>query len=129
MSMISSTDPDFRICRINFKTLLDIQVDAEGRGWGTRWTSVEKLRSQVKEDSSLFQTFMREEREGVVRSYRCLLLFSSVQGEGGGGITTIDLDPKMLSSLERIDRELDVRKSLIRVFSLAMNGIAMMSKC
>lgn len=128
MSMIHSTDSDFRVCQISFDMLLEMQLEAEGRGWGTRWTSVDSLRSQVKEESVLLQSLMREKRGGVVRTYRCLLLFSTLDGENAGGIATIDLDPTRFELLERIDRDPDIRKVLVRMFSLAMGGISMVSK-
>jgi len=74
MSMIRPSDPDFRICLVDFNTLLELQSDAERLGFATRWTSVEALPSQVKEGDAVLQTLMREKREGVLRSYRCLLL-------------------------------------------------------
>lgn len=128
MSIIRSADPDFRICQISFDTLLEIQLEAEGRGWSTRWSSVEALRGQVKEDLVFLQSLMREERDGVVQAYRCFLLFSTV-GEGrAGGIATIDLDPMRFESLERLDRDPDVRMALVRMFSLASGGISTVSK-
>lgn len=81
------------MCRISFDTLLEIQLEAERRDWATRWTSVDALRSQVKEEFVVLQSLMREERGGVLRAYRCLLLFSAVDVEESGGITTIDLAP------------------------------------
>jgi len=126
--MIHSTDSDFRVCRIGFDTLLEIQSEAEGRGLATRWTSVDALRSQVKDETVLLQSLMREERGGQVRAYRCLLLFSTVEGGDAGGIATIDLDPARFELLERLDRDLDVRKAFVRMFSLAMGGISMVSK-
>jgi hypothetical protein len=77
MSVIRATDSDFRVYQIDFDTLLEIQLEAEQRGWPTRWTSVDALRSQVKEGSVVLQSLMREERGGVVLAYRCLLLFST----------------------------------------------------
>ncbi|MET7686031.1 hypothetical protein [Streptomyces sp. NPDC005423] len=126
--MIHSTDPDFRVCQISFDTLLEIQLEAEDRGWATRWTSVDAVRSQVKEGVVVLQSLMREERGGILRAYRCLLLFSAVGDGDGGGIATIDLDPARFESLERIDRDPDVRKVLVRMFSLATGGISMVSK-
>ncbi|MDH6578714.1 hypothetical protein [Kitasatospora sp. MAP5-34] len=128
MPMIHSTDPDFRVCQISFDTLLEMQLEAEDRGWATRWTSVDALRSQVKEEFVVLQSLMREERGGAVRAYRCLLLFSTVGGGDTGGIATIDIDPARFESLERLDRDPDVRKSLARIFSLASGGISMISK-
>ena len=128
MSMIHSTDPDFRVCQISFDTLLEIQLEAEDRGWATRWTSVDAVRSQVKEGVVVLQSLMREERGGILRAYRCLLLFSAVGDGDAGGIATIDLDPARFESLERIDRDPDVRKVLVRMFSLATGGISMVSK-
>ncbi|MGW1894198.1 hypothetical protein ACWCP6_28730 [Streptomyces sp. NPDC002004] len=128
MSVIRATDSDFRVCQISFDTLLDIQLEAEERGWATRWTSVDALRSQVKEGSVVLQSLMREERGRVVRAYRCLLLFSTVDDGVAGGVATIDIDPARYESLERLDRDPDVRKALVRMFSLAMGGISMVSK-
>jgi len=64
MSMIRPSDPDFRICLVDFNTLLELQSDAERLGFATRWTSVEALPSQVKEGDAVLQTLMREKREG-----------------------------------------------------------------
>ena len=128
MPMIQSTDPDFRVCRISFDTLLEIQLEAEERGWATRWTSVDALRSQVREEVVVLQSLMREERGGGVRAYRCLLLFSTLDGTDAGGVATIDIDPARFELLERLDRDPDVRKALVRVFSLAAGGISMVSK-
>lgn len=126
--MISSADPDFRVCRIGFDALLEIQLEAEGRGWATRWSSVDALRSQVKEEAVILQSLMREERAGTVRAYRCILLFSTMDGGEAGGTATIDLDPVRFESLPRLDRDPDVRKAFARIFSLALGGISMVSK-
>ncbi|KPI04473.1 hypothetical protein OK074_4607 [Actinobacteria bacterium OK074] len=128
MPLIRSTDPDFRICQISFETLLAIQLEAEGRGWATRWSSVDALRSQVRDGSVVLQSLMREERGGVVWAYRCLVLFSAVDGKGAGGISTIDIDPARFESLERLDRDPAVREAFARMFSLASGGISMISK-
>lgn len=128
MPIINSNDPDFRVFQISFDALLAIQLEAERQGWATRWSSVDALRSQVKEEGVILQSLMREERGGVVRAYRCLLLFSTVDNEDVGGIATIDLDPARFESLERLDRDLDVRKALARIFTLAAGRISMVSK-
>lgn len=128
MPMIRLTDPDFRVCQIGFDTLIEIQLEAEDRGWATRWTSVDALRSQVKEDFAILQSLMREERGGALRAYRCLMLFSTVEVGGAGGIVTIDVDPARFESLERLDRDPDTRMALARMFSLALGGISMVSK-
>lgn len=126
--MLHSADPDFRICQISFDTLLEIQLEAEVRGWATRWTSLDALRSQVKEETVILQSLMREERGGIVQAYRCLVLFSIADSGDAGGIATIDLDPARFESLERLDRDPDVRRALARMFSLATGGISMVSK-
>jgi hypothetical protein len=128
MPMIQSTDPDFRVSQVSFATLLEIQLEAEGRGWATRWTSVDALRSQVKDEVVVLQSLLREERGGVVRAYRCLVLFSTVDGKDAGGVATIDLDPVRYESLERLDRDADVRSALVRTFSLATGGISIVAK-
>jgi len=128
MSMIHPSDPDFRICRVDFNTLLEIQSDAERLGFATRWTSPDALRGQVREQDAVLQTLMREKRAAVIRSYRCLLLFSAVDGATSGGLATIDLDLARLESLDRLDRNPDVRKALVRIFSLALGGISGVEK-
>jgi hypothetical protein len=128
MSMIRPSDPDFRICLVDFDTLLELQSDAERLDFATRWTSVDALRSQVKKRDTVLQTLMRETREGVIRSYRCLLLFSAVDGAAAGGLATIDLNLVRLKSLDRLDRDPDVKKALVRVFSLALGGISGVEK-
>lgn len=126
--MIDLSDPDFRICQIGFDTLVEIQAEAEVRGWGTRWSSMDALRGQVEEGPVLLQALMREERGGVVRAYRCLVAFSLADGTDIGGVATIDIDPEMYESLARLDHDPDVRRALARMFSLAMGGISMVSK-
>lgn len=128
MSAIHSTDPDFRVCQISFETLVEIQLAAEERGWATRWSSVDALRSQVKEEAVVIQSLIREERGGTVRAYRCLLLFSTADGRDAGRVATIDVDPARFESLGRLDRDPDVRKALVRMFSLALSGNSAVSK-
>jgi hypothetical protein len=128
MSMIRPSDPDFRICLVDFSALLEIQSDAERLGFATRWTSVDALRGQAKEQGAVLQTLMREKRAGVIRSYRCLLLFSTVDGATSGGLATIDLDLARLESLDRLDRDPDVGKAFVRIFSLALGGISGVEK-
>jgi hypothetical protein len=128
MPAIHSSDADFRVCQVSFDTLLEIQEEAEDRGWATRWSSVDALRGQVKEEAIVLQPLMREERGGAVRAYRCLLLFSTLHGKDAGGVSTIDIDPVRFESLERLDRDPDVRKALARMFTLAAGGISVVSK-
>jgi hypothetical protein len=128
MPIIRSTDPDFRVFQISFDALVEIQLEAEARGWATRWTSVDALRSQVKEEAVVLQSLMREMRGDTVRAYRCLVLFSTVNGDNAGGIATIDLDPARFEAMERIDLDPNARKVLSRLFSLATGGISMISK-
>ncbi|MEI8411516.1 MULTISPECIES: hypothetical protein [unclassified Kribbella] len=56
------------------------------------------------------------------------MLFSTVEVGGAGGIVTIDVDPARFESLERLDRDPDIRMALARMFSLALGGISMVSK-
>ncbi|QEV21127.1 hypothetical protein CP975_29450 [Streptomyces alboniger] len=58
MALIHSTDPDFRVCQLSFDTLLAIQLEAEERSWATRWSSVDPLRSQVKDGDVVLQALM-----------------------------------------------------------------------
>jgi len=45
-----------------------------------------------------------------------------MDGAVSGGLATIDLDLARLESLDRLDRDPDVRKALVRIFSLALTG-------
>jgi hypothetical protein len=128
MSIINPTDPDFRICRIGFDTLLEIQSEAEEHGWATRWSSTQELRNQVEDGAAVLQSLTREERGGTVRAYRCLLLFSTAQGDVAGGITTVDLEPARYMLLERLDQDPAISALLAHVFSLALGGISPVTK-
>ncbi|KJE21711.1 hypothetical protein FF36_03915 [Frankia torreyi] len=128
MPMIRPADPDFRVCQISFEVLLGIQLEAERRGWATRWTSVDALRAQVKDDTVFLQSLMREERSGVVRSYRCLVLFRTPSGAESGAITTIDLAPETLASLDRLDVDVVTCGVFMKIFSMALGGISQISK-
>ncbi len=128
MSIIKADDPDFRVCQVHFETLLDLQAEAERQGWATRWSSADALRRQVKGRNVLLQSFMREERGGSIRAYRCLLLFAAADGEDAGGVATIDVTPERFNSLDRLDRDPDVREALVLVFALATGGISTATK-
>jgi len=128
MPVIRSVDTDFKVSRLDLETLVDLQRQAEERGWATRWTSVDALRAQVAEGSILLQPLLREERAGAIRAYRCLVLFSTGGGPVAGGVATIDLSPEAYVALDRIDRDPDVRSALAQIFALASGGIAMVSK-
>lgn len=128
MPRVWPADGDFRICRIGFQELVVIQAEAEERGWSTRWTSEQALRGQVKEEPVLLHPLIREERAGAVHSYRCLVLFSTVDRGGAGGVVTVDVEPARFSSFERIDQDPTVRQALVRIFSLASAGISMVPK-
>jgi hypothetical protein len=128
MPMIRPADTDFCVCQISFEELLEIQLEAQDRGWATRWSSAEALRSQVKEGAVVLQSLMREEHEGAVRSYRCLALFSTADGNPSGGVATIDVDPSRFASLERLDQDPRVSQAFAGVFALASGGISMISK-
>ena len=54
--------------------------------------------------------------------------FSAVDGATSGGLATIDLDLARLESLDRLDRDPDVRKALVRIFSMALGGISGVEK-
>lgn len=86
------------------------------------------LRSQVKEDVVILQPLMREEREGAVRSYRCLVLFSTADESPSGGLATIDIAPARYESLERLDRDPQLSQVFARLFAIATGGISMVSK-
>ncbi|WP_433825828.1 hypothetical protein ACQP2E_27430 [Actinoplanes sp. CA-015351] len=128
MPLIEVGDPDFRVSQVSFEALLAIQREAELLGFATRWSSVEEVRSHIKEEPVILQSLMREERAGEVRSYRCLMLFAAADGSPSGGIATIDVDPARFRSLERLDRDPDVSRAFARIFALATGGIAMISK-
>ncbi|MEU4828945.1 hypothetical protein AB0H37_44525 [Actinomadura sp. NPDC023710] len=113
---------------MNFDTLIDIQREAERRGWATRWTSVDALRGQVKEGIIILQSLMREERDDAIKAFRCLILFAHADESGAGGIATVDISPERFRSLERIDCDPDTREAFARIFSLASGGIVMVSK-
>ncbi|UKY53719.1 hypothetical protein [Streptomyces inhibens] len=82
----------------------------------------------MKENTVFLCTILREERNGEVHAYRCLVLFPAAKGDAAGGVTTIDIAPEALASMERIDRDPQSRKALAKMFSIASGGISMVSK-
>ncbi|ADG75815.1 hypothetical protein Cfla_2932 [Cellulomonas flavigena DSM 20109] len=128
MTLIKATDDDFRVCRIDFTTLVNLQRAAEEFGWSTRWTSVEALQSQVADSWILLQTFLRQRAADGQSMVRCFLLFAT-KGDGlTGGVTTLDVDPAALRLLDRIDTDPVVRSAMMDMFLLATGGIAMVTK-
>ena len=129
MTLIQSSDPDFRICELDFDTLIELQQEAEERGWGTRWTSVDALRGQVSTDeAALLQPFLRQKRGQYLQVFRCFILFSSPGSEQQGAITTMDVAAERVAAMPRVDRDPDVRNALSLVFKLASGGIGMVAK-
>ena len=125
---IGVDDEEFRVCYIDFNELIDVQLEAEREGWSARWSSVEALRSQVKEAPVLLRPLMREERHGVLRCYRCLLIFSTLEGGSSGGVATMDISRTRIESFERVDGNINTREAFSRIFSLAVGGVSMVSK-
>jgi hypothetical protein len=80
MSMIRPSDPDFRIYLVDFNTLIEIQSDAERLGFATRWTSVDALRGQAKEQGAVLKTLTVCGRSG-----RGLFARTGCAGFGLGG--------------------------------------------
>jgi hypothetical protein len=62
MSIVHPSDPDLRICLVDFNTLIENQLDAVRLGFATRWTSVDAFRGQAKNRIAVLQTLMREKR-------------------------------------------------------------------
>jgi hypothetical protein len=85
----------------------------------TRWSSAAALRSQVKEGDVVLQSLMQEDRAGAVRSYRCLVLYSTADGNPSGGLATIDVAPARYDSFERLDQGPEVSQAFARLFALA----------
>ncbi|MCM0621776.1 hypothetical protein [Nocardioides bruguierae] len=129
MTLIQTSDPDFRICELDFETLIELQQEAEERGWGTRWTSAEALRGQVSHDEvALLQPFLRQRRGRDLHVFRCFILFSSLGSDQRGAITTMDVAAERVGGMRRVDRDPDVRNALSLVFKLASSGIGMVPK-
>jgi hypothetical protein len=128
MSIVKPQDPDFRVCHLSFESLLELQQEAEDSGFATRWTSLDAVRAQVKEGSVLLSPLMREMRGEMIRAYRCIAIFALANGDGRGGLATIDIVPSRFQSLARVDRDSDVREAMARVFALALGGISSVSK-
>jgi hypothetical protein len=52
----------------------------------------------------------------------------ALDGAAAGRLATIDLNLARLESLDRLDRDPDVKRALVRVFSLALGGISGVEK-
>ncbi|WP_211116763.1 hypothetical protein [Glycomyces buryatensis] len=116
------------ISQISFDMLLEIQREAEANGWSTRWSSEAALRDQVKPGSIVLAPLLRECRGETVRTYRCLIVFESPEGESSGSMVTIDLSPARFASLTPLACDSPTRDAFARMFSLALGGISMVSK-
>jgi hypothetical protein len=128
MSMIRPSDPDFRICLVDFNTLIKIQSDAERLGvcysmdLGRCASRAGKRKGRSSPD-----TYAGE----ASRGYPLVSVPAPFLGRGWcnfRGLATIDLDLERLESLDRLDRDPDVRKALVRIFSLALGGISGVEK-
>ena len=99
MTHVDRTDVDFRACDVTLADLIELQGDAERRGFSTRWTSVDALRAQVDDGPILLMTLLRGERHGALRAYRCLVRFRPRdQSEGDPVVTTLDVAPNRLNT-------------------------------
>lgn len=101
MSLVAPTDGDFRLCEVTLDELAGLQVDAELRGFATRWTSVHALRSQVDDRPVVLMTLLRETRGEDVRAFRCLLRCHPVEASADSAAVaaTIDVAPDRLQEL------------------------------
>lgn len=128
VNLIRTTDDDFRVCRIDMATLVELQRTAEEAGWPTRWTSVEALRSQVAVDEVVLQTFLRQRAADGRSTIRCFVLFAARGEDVSGGVVTLDVDPATVRLLDRVDTDPGVRSMMVRVLELATGGIAAVAK-
>jgi hypothetical protein len=124
---VHTTDEDFCVVEATRDDLVALQVDAEARGFGTRWSSVEALVSGVGPSPVYLRPLLRERRDGQLRSYRCLVLYS-LAGAGGGGVTTFDVVPERLKQLPALTLDAQSRLVISRMFTLATGGIGFVSK-
>lgn len=113
---------------MDFSMLVDMQLEAELRGFATRWSSTAALETQVDKTTILVMPLLREERLGTLRAYRCWVLFSALGEDAVGGVTTFDIAPAAYSSLQRLDREPVVRVALVQLFTLVGGGTKVISK-
>jgi hypothetical protein len=116
VAFIQYTDPDFRLFRLPFEGLVDLQRRAESLQWGTRWTSEDALRAQLRAEKVLLMTFMREERAGNLRAIRCLVP-AALAENSAGCLVTIDVEPDRLVTIG--DVVADSRGSLRAVSRLS----------
>lgn len=124
MSLITTDDPAFRVCSISFETLIDLQRRAEDQQWGTRWTSIEALRSQVANEAILLMTFMREHQ-----AIRCLVLGRTAAEHGPLGVmATLDVEPEVVASLAPLAEGGRAIETLAQVLRLAAGSISVVSK-
>lgn len=122
MSLIRTTDSDYRICLIDLEALEAIQLRAEERNWGMRWSSLDALRSQVVAGPVILQTFLHQDHGESGRAIRCFALFRPAGQASRGVITPIDVEPEVLSAMMRLDRDPDVREALSMIFVLLLQG-------
>jgi len=128
VTLIQPSDRDFRICIVSVATLIEWQMEAEGRGWATRWSSVEALRDQVNREPVLMQTFLTQRNDAGAPELSMLHPVHDNGDQQLGAVTTFDVDPARYAALSRIHGDPDVRAALTMVFRLARGGIGMVAK-
>ncbi len=128
MTLVRSNDADFRVCEISLHSLMGLQTLAERSGFSTRWSSPQALRSQVRDAPILLMTVLRQERADALCAYRCFLLFEPEASEARAAITTFDIAPDQLLKLPRLDRDVDVRSALTRLFGIVYEAKDVVAK-
>lgn len=111
------SDPDFRVVPVVLDDLVALQVDAEARGFSTRWSSVDALLGAVAPSSIHLVTLLRERRHGQVRSYRCLVLHWSASAARGATVT-FDIAPDRLLALPALMLDADSGTAFARIAAL-----------
>ncbi len=124
---VEPTDLDFRVARASRDDLVALQVDAETRGFSTRWSSVEALLRAVGPAPVYLRPLLRERRHGQLRSYRCLVIYSTASAVGGA-VATVDVAPERLRQLPALGLDAESRVAFSRVFDLALGGIESAAK-
>lgn len=124
---VDADDSDFRVFVADREDLLALQRDAESRQWGTRWSSSEALTRAVGQSTLYICPFLRERRNGQLRSYRCFVLHSLPE-PGAGGVSTLDIAPERLEGLRTLVLDGPSRRAFWTFFLFASNGISLLAK-
>ncbi|MFD9890122.1 hypothetical protein ACFWY9_12340 [Amycolatopsis sp. NPDC059027] len=117
-------DADFTVRVVTMEDLIRIQRDDVANGWSRRWSSEEELSRQLSAGREMFLCPMVRNGgpEGSSESYRCWLWFTLGTGNGGKGVTLLDVGKDLYNSLPEVSSASDLKRVVRVMFGGVTEG-------